>query len=57
MKYNDEIAAVKMAVKRAKRGGREAGFVSIKKYADNHANRAIDEILKCYRKAIKRGIC
>lgn len=58
MKYADECAVVKMAVKRARKSGINAGFASIKKYADKHSgNRDIAGILKCYRKAIKKGIC
>lgn len=57
MNYYDEYAAVRMAIKRAKKSGINAGFASIKKYADSHpANRDIEGILKCYRKAIKKGI-
>lgn len=58
MKYSDEIAAVKIAVKRAKKAGTiEAGFQHLKKWHDKHPTRNINAIIKCYKKAIKRGIC
>ena len=53
----DEVAAVKMAVKRAKKAGVEAGFRSLLKWYDRHPNRDINIVLKCYKKAIKKGIC
>lgn len=58
MKYIDEVAVVRLAVKKAKKSGINAGFSHIKKYADSHSqNRDIIGILKCYKKAIKKGIC
>lgn len=58
MKYSDEYAVVRLAIKKAKKSGINAGFSHIKRYADSHANnRDITGILKCYRKAIKKGIC
>ena len=58
MKYIDEYAAVRLAVKKAKRSGINAGFSHIMKYANHHPeDRDIAGILKCYRKAVKKGIC
>ena len=57
MMSTDEVAAVKMAVKRAKKAGIEAGFLSLKKWYDNHPHRNIKIVLKCYKKAIRKGIC
>lgn len=58
MKYNDEYATVRLAIKKARKFGINAGFNLIKKYADSHTdNRDVDGILKCYRKAIKKGVC
>ncbi len=58
MKYNDEYAVVRLAIKKAKKSGINSGFSHIKKYADSHPNnRDVDGILKCYKKAIKKGIC
>ena len=53
MMYTDEIAAVKIAVKRAKKAGDiEAGFQSLFKWH----TKDINWIIKCYKKAIKQGI-
>lgn len=51
-------AAIKMAVKRAKKAGTiEAGFESLKKWHDANQARDIATALKCYKKVIKKGIC
>ena len=51
-------AAIKMAVKRAKKAGTiEAGFKSLKKWHDTNQERDILTALKCYNKAIKKGVC
>lgn len=58
MKYTDEYAALRIVIKKAKKSGINAGFSHIKKYADSHPqSRDITGILKCYKKAIKKGIC
>lgn len=47
-----------MAVKRAKKAGTiEAGFNSLKKWYEANQERDILIALKCYKKAIKKGIC
>lgn len=57
MAYVDEIAAIKIAVKRAKKAGDiEAGFQSLLKWHTKHQARDISWIIKCYKKAIKHGI-
>lgn len=57
MMYTDEIAAVKIAVKRAKKAGDiEVGFQSLFKWHTKHQTRDINWIIKCYKKAIKQGI-
>lgn len=54
----DEVAAVKMAVKRSKKARTcEAGFLSLKNWHDNHKNCDINIVLKCFKKAIRKGIC
>lgn len=51
-------AAVKMAVKRAKKAGTiETGFKSLKKWHDTNQTTDILIALKCYKKAIKKGVC
>lgn len=53
----DEIALVKVAVKRAKKKNSvDEGFKAIYRWKKNHPNRILDDILHCYRKVIKRGI-
>lgn len=53
----DEVALVKMAVKRAQRAHSIIkGYNTIQKWQEKHPNRSIKEILFCYRKAVKRGL-
>ena len=53
----DEVALVKIAVKRAKKKHSiNEGLNEIQKWHDRHKNRSIKEVLFCYRKAVKRGL-
>ena len=53
----DEIALVKVAVKRAKKKNSVyEGLKAINRWKKNHPNRILDDILHCYRKVIKHGI-
>ncbi len=52
--YKDEIAAVKIAVKKAlKYRNCEIGFLHLNSWYDRHNTRDIVSVLKCYRKAVK----
>lgn len=53
-----ETAAVKMAVKRSVRAGSiEKGFQSLYEWSKRHPQVEMTDVLKCFNKAIKRGIC
>lgn len=53
----DESAVVKVAVKHAKRKNSVAeGFKVIYRWRKTNPRRSLDDILLCYRKAIKHGI-
>lgn len=55
MKYKQEVAAVRMAVKRTLRSGNpETGFSSLKKFIDNNPNYDAEFIAKCFKKWLKR---
>lgn len=55
MIYKDEIAAVRVAIKRTiKARSPEAGFQCLKKWSEKHSNRNISEVQKIFKKWLKR---
>ena len=54
MLYNAEFAAVKMAVKRARKAGTvEAGFLSLRRWGEKFPEYDLESVLKCFRKWVK----
>ena len=57
MSYNAEFAAVKMAAKRSRKAGTaEAGFSSLRRWAERFPEYDLESVLKCFRKWVKHEI-
>lgn len=55
MIYKDEIAAVKVAIKRTiKAGSPESGFQHLKKWSEKHSSRNITEVQRIFKKWLKK---
>ena len=55
MIYKDEIAAVKVAIKRTiKAGSPEAGFQYLKKWSEKHRNRNIIKVQRIFKKWLRK---